>query len=114
MIKLEIYEILGKILAAFFVACVVYLSPKFKEWLKINTDKDTLESILKLVNSFAQAAEQLLHDEDPTGEKRQEYVQKRLEESGVVITDEIISMIEGAVWSINNQNKKANVGGDIK
>lgn len=114
MIKLEIYEIIGKILAAFFIACVVYLSPKIKKWLETNADKSTIEALLKLVNSFAQAAEQLLHDEDPTGEKRQAYVQKCLEELGYVITDEVISMIEGAVWSINNQNKMASVGGDNK
>lgn len=107
---MEIYEIIGKILAAFFVATVVYLAPKVKEWLESNTDKATTDAIVTLVNSFAQAAEQLLHDNDPTGEKRKEYVTKHLEAAGVTITNEIISMIEGAVWSINTENKKAKGG----
>lgn len=105
---MEIYEIIGKILATFFVACVVYLSPKVKNWLESNTDKATTDAIVTLVNSFAQAAEQLLHDNDPTGEKRMQYVEEALSDIGVVIDDQIISIIEGAVWKINNENKKAN------
>lgn len=103
---MEIYEIIGRILAAFFVACVVYLVPKAKKWFESNIDKTTIDAIIVLVNSFAQAAEQLLHDDDPTGEKRQKYVQERLKEAGILITDEIISIIEGAVWNINNKNKQ--------
>lgn len=107
---MDIYEIIGKILATFFVACVVYLAPKIKHWLESNTDKATTDAIVTLVNSFAQAAEQLLHDDDPTGEKRKEYVTEHLEEAGVVVTNEIVSMIEGAVWNINTENKKAKGG----
>lgn len=111
MIKLNLFfESVGKILAAFFVACVVYLAPKVKHWLESNTDKATTDSIVTLVNSFAQAAEQLLHDDDPTGEKRKLYVTMHLEEAGVVVTNEIVSIIEGAVWNINTENQKAKGG----
>lgn len=110
MIELEIYQILGELLAAFFVSCVVYLAPKAKKWLESYTDKNTTDSIVTLVNSFAQAAEQLLHDDDPTGEKRKLYVTTHLEEVGVVVTNEVSSLIEGAVWKINTENKKAKGG----
>lgn len=61
----------------------------------------------KLVQSFARAAEQLYHDQDPDGQKRQQFVQEQLRAMGVVITEAVINMIEGAVWEINTENKKA-------
>ena len=103
----DMYEIIGKLLAAFVVGLLAYLTPKAKAWLEANADAATQENIRKLVASFARAAEQLYHDQDPSGEKRQQFVQEQLRAMGVVVTEAVINMIEGAVWEINTENRKA-------
>lgn len=98
---MDIYEIIGKILAAVVVALLAYLSPKIEAWLKANTDSAEEESIRRLVRSFCRAAEQLLKEDDPTGEKRHKYVLEQLEALGVEITELVLGMIEGEVFNIN-------------
>lgn len=102
----QIISIIGKLIAAVFVGVVTYLAPKVKVWLETHTSKSDQEKIKLLIVSFAEAAEQLLHDEDPDGSKRMSYVKNQLTAVGVGLTSEVISMIEGAVWEINNQNRK--------
>lgn len=103
----DLYEITGRLLAAFAVALLAYLTPKVKAWFTAHTDATTQENIRKLVQSFARAAEQLYHDNDSSGEKRQQFVQEQLRAMGVAVTEAVINMIEGAVWEINTENKKA-------
>ena len=105
----NIYEIIGKLLAAVFVALVAYLTPKAKAWLEANASRDTQERLQQLVRSFARAAEQLYHDTDPTGEARNRFVREQLTALGVEVTESVINMIEGAVWEINTETKKAQV-----
>lgn len=103
----EIIEIIGKILAAFFVGICAYLAPKVKNWLESNMDKSTNENIQKLIDTFVKSAEQLFHDNDPTGLRRKEFVIEQLKALNVEITEQIRNMIEGAVWEVNNRNKLA-------
>ena len=103
----NLYEITGKLLAAFVVGLLAYLTPKVKAWFKANTDAAVREDIWKLVQSFARAAEQLYHDQDPAGTQRKQFVQDQLRALGVEVTEAVINMIEGAVWEINTENKKA-------
>ena len=102
----NIYEIIGKLLA---VALAVYLAPRAKAWFEANTDKATQEKLEALVTAFARAAEQMFHDIDPTGEKRNQFVKQQLQAMGVEITNAVINMIESAVWEINTETKKAQV-----
>lgn len=104
-------DLLGKLIAAVFVAIVTYLTPKIKNWLETHTSKASQETIRILITAFTQAAEQLLHDKDPDGTKRMDYVKNQLTAVGIGITSEVVSMIESAVWEINNQNKKNLTGG---
>ena len=103
----NLYEITGNLLAAFVVGLLAYLTPKVNAWMQAHTDAATQENIRKLVQSFTRAAEQLYHDQDPDGQKRQQFVQEQLRAMGVVVTEAVINMIEGAVWEINTENKKA-------
>lgn len=103
----NLYEIIGKLLAALLVGLLAYLTPKAKEWLEANTDASTNENIRRMAESFARAAEQLYYEQDPTGEKRRQFVQEQLQALGVEVTEAVINMIEGAVWEINTENKKA-------
>ena len=105
----NIYEIIGKRLAAFVVALLAYLAPKAKTWIMANISKTTQENLLRLIRSFARAAEQLYHDTDPSGEARNRFVREQLTALGVEITEAVINMIEGAVWEINTETLKAQV-----
>lgn len=102
----QMISIIGKLIAAVLVGLIAYLTPKVKEWLEVHASKSSQETIKILITSFAEAAEQLLHDNDPDGSKRMQYVKNHLTAAGIEITSDIVSMIEGAVWEINNQNKK--------
>ncbi len=103
----NIYEIIGKLLAAFVVGLLAYLTPRAKAWLEANASKSTQERVQQLVRAFARAAEQLYHDTDPSGEVRSRFVRKQLAALGVEITEAVMNMIEGAVWEINTETKKA-------
>lgn len=103
----DLYEIIGNLLAAFTVGLLAYLAPKAKAWLLANTDASAQQRIQLLVRSFARAAEQLYHDQDPDGTKRQKFVLEQLRAAGVAVTEAVINMIEGAVWEINTENRKA-------
>ncbi len=103
----NLYEIIGNLLAAFAVGLLAYLTPKVKEWLNAKTGKDHYDQLMQLVAAFARAAEQLYHDQDPAGTQRKQFVQDQLRALGVEVTEAVINMIEGAVWEINTENKKA-------
>ena len=105
----QIYEIIGSLLGALVVGLLAYLTPKVKAWLEENADKTAQEVVLALVRSFCRAAEQLLKAEDPTGEQRKQYVIEQLRLLGVEITEAVLSMIEGEVWGINTETKRAQV-----
>ncbi len=102
-----LYDIVGKLLAALTVGLLAYLTPRAKAWFEANADAATQENIRRLVESFARAAEQLYHDQDPEGTKRQLFVLEQLRNAGIVVTEAVINMIEGAVWEINTETKKA-------
>lgn len=99
-------SIIGKLIAAVFVGIVAYLTPKIKEWFEVHSTKTSQETIKILIDSFVQAAEQLLHDKDEDGSLRMAYVKNQLTALGIGLSADIISMIEGAVWEVNNQNKQ--------
>ncbi len=104
-----IFDIIGKLLAAFMVGLLAYLTPRAKAWFEARTDKDTQDRVHQLVESFTRAAEQLYHDTDPDGEKRKRFVMEQLRLMGVEITEAVLNMIEGSVWEINTETKKAQV-----
>ena len=105
----NIYEIIGKLLAAVLVGLLAYLTPKAKAWFEANTSKSAQDRLQQLVRAFARAAEQLYHDTDPSGEARNRFVREQLTALGVEVTEAIINMIEGAVWEINTETRKAQV-----
>lgn len=103
---MDIYEIIGKILGAIFVALLAWLAPKVEEWLQTNTTAKEEEAIRAAVKSFCRAAEQLLREDDPTGSKRNAYVREHLEQLGIAVTESVIAMIEGEVFDINREAAK--------
>lgn len=106
---MSIYEIIGKLLAAFVVGLFTCLVPKLRTWLETRTEKDFTDRIMQIVTSFSRAAEQLFKEQDPDGTKRNQYVREQLESLGIEITESVINMIESAVWEINTETRKAQV-----
>ena len=104
-----VYEVIGKLLAAACFVLLAYLTPKVKEWLEARTGKDHYDQLMQLVQAFARAAEQLYHNTDPSGEARNRFVREQLAAMDVEITEAVVNMIEGAVWEINTETKKAQV-----
>ena len=104
-----VYEVIGKLLAAAFFALLAYLMPKVKEWLEARTGKDHYDQLMQLVQAFARAAEQLYHNTDPSGEARNRFVREQLAAMDGEISETVVNMIEGAVWEINTETKKAQV-----
>lgn len=109
----KIIALIGELLGAIFAGSLLYLIPKFKAWIEAKTSKDTQETLKTLIESFVRAAEQLLKNKDDDGTMRMNYVQDKLLEIGIEITSDVISMIEAAVWEVNNQNRK-NIPQNIK
>lgn len=108
---MEIYELitslLARLLAVLAAGLVLYLAPKARDWFMSSSDKITQERIHQMVLAFTKAAEQLFHDTDPSGAKRHNFVRKQLSALGVEVSEGVLNMIEGAVWEINTEAKKA-------
>ena len=102
---MEFLEIIVQLLAAAVAALAAWAAPRLRAWLIARTDRETAEQVLVLAEVFARAAEQLLKAEDPTGEKRMQYVIERLEELGVEVTEAVTAIVESAVWSLNAASK---------
>ena len=100
---MDIYEIVGKLLGAILVALLAWLAPKVEVWLGTNTTAREEEAIRAVVKNLCRAAEQLLKEDDPTGDKRNEYVREHLELMGIEITEMVVAMIEGEVFNINRE-----------
>lgn len=100
----EIINILVKLIGAGLAGLLIYLCSKIKTWLTGEISRIKDERLRGLVISFAESAEQTLKANDPTGEKRMEYVKALLEEAGIEINDIVKSLIEAAVYNINLNN----------
>ena len=105
----DVYELIGKLLAAFVVGLLAYLAPKLKDWLETNTSQATQDILQEVIRAFVRAAEQLYHDTDPDGTRRNQFVREQLAALGYEVTEAVLNMIEGAVWEINTETKKAQV-----
>lgn len=99
-----ILEIVVKILAAGVIALIGMLLPKVKQYLTEKFGQDKIDKVGELVNVFVAAAEQLLKQDDPTGEKRKAYVVDQLKALGYEVTEWINAYIESAVYNLNKKH----------
>ncbi len=101
-----ILEIAIKILAAGVIALVGTLLPKIKQYLTEQFGQDKINKIGELVTVFVAAAEQLLKEDDPTGEKRKAYVVDQLKALGYEVTEWVNAYIESAVYNLNSNHNE--------
>lgn len=97
-----IIELIGKIIGAAFVAMVFFALKKLKEYIVVQKESIQNKDLLLLIDSFVEAAEQLLKDADPTGSKRKAYVEEQLTALGYAVTEQIDAYIEAAVYELNH------------
>ena len=96
-----VLEIIIKILAAGVITLIGTILPKIKQYLTEKFGQDSIEKITNLVSIFVAAAEQLLKEDDPTGEKRKAYVVDQLKALGYEVTEAVNGYIESAVYNLN-------------
>ena len=96
----EIISILIKLFAVFIV---VYLIPKFREFLNEKIGAEKSAALEKYIKDFVLAADQLYKSEDPSGEIRNAYVKEQLEKLGYVISDLINAKIEAEVLKLGHK-----------
>ena len=101
----EIFNIIGSILGAAFVAILAWVGAKFKEWIATKVDKETQDILYGIIDNFVRAAEELYKEEDPSGIIRKTYVQENLRKLGYLINEEVNAYIESKVFDINLEQK---------
>lgn len=94
--------IVVRIAAALLVGALVWLVYKLKEFVSSKIKDIEDKKLRDLVETFVNAAEQLLKDEDPTGEKRKEYVVNQLHLLEIEATGLVNAMIEDEVFRLNS------------
>lgn len=94
--------IVVRVAAALLVGALVWLVYKLKEFVSSKTKDIEDKKLRDLIETFVDAAEQLLKDEDPTGEKRKEYVVNQLHLLEIEITGLVNAMIEEEVFRLNS------------
>ena len=102
---MDVFDILAGLVAAVLGAALAWLAAKAAQWLRTETAAIENDTMLQLVQSFVQAAEQLLGATDPTGELRKGYVMEHLERAGIPVTETVASVLEGEVWALNNADR---------
>ena len=99
----NLIDIIAKLIAALLAIGVAWVLGKAKEYLTVKAEATGNDDLVRLVEQFCAAAEQQLKADDPTGEKRKDYVYHLLREANVEITEIVDAMIEAAVYSINTE-----------
>lgn len=97
-----IIELIGKILGAAIVALLFFALKKLKEYIEVQKESIENKDLLLLIDSFVEAAEQMLKVDDPTGQKRKAYVVEQLTALGYAMNDQIEAYIEASVFELNH------------
>lgn len=99
----QIVEIVVQIIIALLGLGGLYLIGCLKKWLANREDEQELTVVDTLINQLVGAAEQMLKADDPTGEKRKQYVVDGLAQLGYTLTDIFNAKIEAAVFRLNQR-----------
>ena len=97
-----IIDLLGKIIAAAFVSIVFIALKELKAFILAKKEEIEDEKLRALIESFVEAAEQMLKEDDPDGTIRKQYVEENLKLLGYEINEQINAYIEAYVFDINH------------
>lgn len=98
---MEVNDILSIVYAVIVVLVSTYLVP----FLKTKLEKEGRENLIKLIETFVSAAEQV-YNGVKMGEKKKEYVVDALVKEGIVVTESVDAMIEAAVYSLDDKKEE--------
>lgn len=98
---MEVNDILSIVYAVIVVLVSTYLIP----FLKTKLEKEGRENLIKLIETFVSAAEQV-YNGVKMGEKKKEYVVDALVKEGIVVTESVDAMIEAAVYSLDDKKEE--------
>lgn len=98
----NVLAIMAKLIAAVFAGCVVYLVPKVREFLNEKIGTENAKAVESAVKVLVEAAEELLKDEDPTGEKRKSYVLEQVAALGIECDGYVNALIESFVRGLGH------------
>lgn len=97
-----IIDLLGKIIAAAFVSVIFLALKELKSFILAKKEEIEDEKLRALIESFVEAAEQMLKEDDPDGTIRKQYVEENLKLLGYEINEQINAYIEAYVFDINH------------
>lgn len=97
-----IIDLLGKIIAAAFVSIIFIALKELKSFILAKKEEIEDEKLRALIESFVEAAEQMLKEDDPDGTIRKQYVEENLKLLGYEINEQINAYIEAYVFDINH------------
>ena len=100
---LRIIELLVRLAILIMAGIIV---PAFKRWLDTKAENEKFERIRQVAETAVYAAEQLMHNVDPDGTERYNFVVSAIlatkDKIGINLTDdEIKTIIEAAVQELN-------------
>lgn len=97
----EILDIVIKLAAAVLAVGVTYILAKLRTFFQKRLGSEEFETLDRLIEQFAKAAEQQFKETDRTGEIRFAYVADLLGKLGYEVTDAVKAQIEAKVFEIN-------------
>ena len=104
-IILKVLVALLSFAGVWLIAKAQALWPQIKAWITSKTNLVNEEQLDKLVSDTVKAADQLLKENDPTGEKRNKYVVDALTSAGVEVSDIVMAKIEAKVLDLGHASK---------
>lgn len=102
----NLLDVIVKILAALLAIGGAWLIRKAKAFFVAKIEETGNADLMRLVEQFCTAAEQLFKMDDPTGAKRKEYVQEQLVNMGIEVNSVVDALIEAAVYRLNAERRK--------
>ena len=91
---------MNNIILTVLSAALVVAMPLILLIIKKHLDKLKDDELRSIIQTYVEAAEQLLKEQDPTGEKRLQFVLDSLEKAGIPSNDYIRALIEQVVLNI--------------
>lgn len=83
----------------------IVITCQIKPWLEAKIGKEKLDRLVLIVTELVRCAEQMLKEDDPTGEKRKAYVVQQLVDLGYEITEPINAIIESQVLALHKDKE---------
>lgn len=107
----NLIDIVVKIIAALLAIGGAWLIGKAKAYFAAKIEATENADLIRVIEQFCAAAEQIFKMDDPTGAKRKEYVQGLLVDLGIEVNSAIDALIEAAVYRINANAREAGTNG---